>query len=99
MPGAGPTVPPDQAVTLPAQWLPMAAQQAGETRSVLIVGTGMIGTSVAMALAERGHRILLDDSDAANLGAAAHISGGTAYGGEAVDVAVVAVPPRHTGAI
>ena len=68
-------------------------------RSVLIVGAGMIGTSVAMALAERGHRVLLDDNDPANLSAAVHISGGTAYEGESVDVAVVAVPPSRTAEV
>ena len=69
------------------------------TRSVLIVGAGMIGTSVAMALVERRHRVLLDDRDPANLSAAVHISGGTAYGGEAVDLAVVAVPPSRTAGV
>jgi prephenate dehydrogenase len=75
------------------------SDQAVSVRSVLIVGAGMMGTSIAMALAERGHRILLDDSDAGNLNVAAHVTGGTAYGGEEVDVAVVAVPPSRTGSV
>lgn len=79
--------------------LPMELDEPGAVRSVLIVGAGMIGTSVAMALAERGHRILLDDSDPANLRAAMHMSGGTASQGDAVDLAVVAVPPRQTAAV
>lgn len=79
--------------------LPMELDEPGAVRSVLIVGAGMIGTSVAMALAERGHRILLDDSDPANLRAAIHMSGGTASRGDAVDFAVVAVPPRQTAAV
>ena len=78
--------------------LPMEPEhESPGARSVLIVGAGMIGTSVAMALAERGHRVLLDDRDAANLSAAVRISGGGAYGGESVDLAVVAVPPSRTG--
>ena len=76
--------------------LPMEPEGAAQ-RSVLIVGAGMIGTSVAMALAQRGHGVLLDDRDPANLSAAVHISGGRAYGGESVDLAVVAVPPSRTG--
>lgn len=79
--------------------LPMAMEETVSARSVLIVGTGMIGTSIAMALAERGHRILLDDSDPANLGAALHMSGGSSYGGEGVDLAVVAVPPSQTAKV
>lgn len=79
--------------------LPMELDEPGARRTVLIVGAGMIGTSVAMALAERGHRVLLDDSDPANLRAAAHMSGGRASEGDAVDLAVVAVPPSQTAAV
>lgn len=79
--------------------LPMGTEQTADARSVLIVGAGMIGTSIAMALAERGHRVLLDDRDAANLSAAAHMSGGSAYAGEGVDLAVVAVPPSQTAKV
>ncbi|MBV8528175.1 MAG: prephenate dehydrogenase [Candidatus Dormibacteraeota bacterium] len=77
----------------------MEAQEHRAARSVLIVGAGMIGTSVAMALAERGHRILLDDKDPVNLSAAVRVSGGAAYAAEAVDLAVVAVPPSRTGPV
>lgn len=79
--------------------LPMETGQTEAVRSVLIVGTGMIGTSVAMALAGRGHRVLLEDSDPANLRAAVDMSGGASYAGERVDLAVVAVPPSRTGAV
>ena len=78
--------------------LPMKPEGEGTAaRSVLIVGTGMIGTSIAMAMAERGHHVLLEDRDPASLSAAVRISGGRAYGGEPVDLAVVAVPPSRTG--
>ena len=79
--------------------LHVETERAGAVRSALIVGAGMIGTSVAMALADRGHRILLDDSDQTNLSVAAHVTGGAPYGGQEVDVAVVAVPPSRTGAL
>ncbi|MCA2222570.1 prephenate dehydrogenase [Nonomuraea aurantiaca] len=36
---------------------------ASELRTVLVVGTGLIGTSIALALRERGLRVLLADHD------------------------------------
>ena len=77
--------------------LGVTTDPATRPRSVLIVGTGMIGTSIAMALATRGHRVLLHDRDPANLSASVHVSGGAAHAGESVDLAVVAVPPSQTG--
>lgn len=74
----------------------MTSTHAERARTVHVVGAGMIGTSVAMALAERGHRVLLEDIDAANLGAAAEMSDTRPYAGEAADLAVVAVPPGRT---
>ena len=79
--------------------LSMEMEEAAAPRSVLIVGAGMIGTSVAMALAARGHQILLDDRDPDTLSAALHMSGGRAYDGQALDLAVVAVPPSQTAAV
>lgn len=79
--------------------LVMTSEASESAPTVLIVGAGMIGTSVAMALAERGRRILLDDVDAGNLAAAVQITGGAQHTGERVDLAVVAVPPRRTGAV
>ena len=61
---------------------------------VAVVGTGLIGTSVALALREAGAAVWLADADpeaarlAANLGAGELLpEDGTA------DVAVIAVPP------
>jgi prephenate dehydrogenase len=68
-------------------------------RSVLVVGAGMIGTSVAMALSERGHHVYLRDVDDDNLATAQHITRAPRHNGEHVDLAVAAVPPRHTGPV
>ncbi|GAA2632832.1 prephenate dehydrogenase [Streptomyces axinellae] len=68
-------------------------------RTALVIGTGLIGTSAALALSARGVRVHLADSDheqartAASLGAG--IEGEPA---EAVDLAIVAVPPAHVAA-
>ncbi|HEY6794431.1 MAG TPA: prephenate dehydrogenase [Kineosporiaceae bacterium] len=63
-------------------------------RSAVVVGTGMIGTSVGLALTGRGISVHLMDADPATAHAAAALGAGIA--GEPpirVDVAVLAVPP------
>ena len=67
---------------------------------VVIIGTGLIGTSIGLALRERGVRVWLADGDgraaslAATLGAGELLAAGTAQppAGPA-DLAVLAVPP------
>jgi prephenate dehydrogenase len=69
----------------------------------LVVGTGLIGTSVALALRERGAAVWLADSDpaaarlAADLGAGEVVPGLREAAGVA-DVAVLAVPPDAVAA-
>jgi prephenate dehydrogenase len=68
---------------------------------ILIVGTGLIGTSAGLALRERGVRVWLTDHDpdvarlAAGLGAGELLgdTSGTIPAGISVDLAVLAVPP------
>jgi prephenate dehydrogenase len=74
--------------------------QPGGTQpaSVVVIGTGLIGTSVALALREHGITVWLADHDgeavrlAANIGAGLPLPAGGVPGGPA-DVAVLAVPP------
>jgi prephenate dehydrogenase len=70
---------------------------------VLVVGTGLIGTSVALALRERGAEVWLTDSDEAAARLAADLGAGTmlpdlrdAKG--IADGAVLAVPPAAVAA-
>src|SRR5262245_10210674 len=78
--------------------------EKGIPARVIVVGTGLIGTSIALAMRERGAEVLLADRDEASLrvavglgagqprpGGAAGDPGG-ATGGPA-DLAVLAVPP------
>lgn len=61
---------------------------------VLVVGTGLIGTSVALALAAQGERVWLQDADEAALSVA--VSRGAGVAGppsEDPAVVIVAVPP------
>jgi prephenate dehydrogenase len=63
-------------------------------RTAAVIGTGLIGTSVALAMARRGVQVYLDDRDEANLKTAASLGAGeSALPAEAVDLLVVAVPP------
>jgi len=64
---------------------------------VLIVGAGLIGTSVGMALRQRGVDVRLADHDPANLAAAVRLGAGQATEPERVGLVVAAVPPDHLG--
>jgi len=66
---------------------------------VVVIGTGLIGTSVALALRERGSEVWLADTDAASARLAADIGAGAELpaagppGGPA-DLVVLAMPPE-----
>jgi prephenate dehydrogenase len=68
---------------------------------IAVIGTGLIGTSIALALREHGSTVWLADSDpaaarlAADLGAGELLPDGT---NDPADVAVIAVPPAAVAA-
>ncbi|WP_433548336.1 prephenate dehydrogenase [Streptomyces sp. CA-294286] len=65
-------------------------------RTALVIGTGLIGTSAALALAARGVTVHLADHDPDRASTAAALGAGTDEAPEGpVDLAVVAVPPAH----
>ncbi|MEZ0114027.1 prephenate dehydrogenase [Catenulispora sp. EB89] len=69
-------------------------------RSALVVGTGLIGTSIALALARRGIEVYLSDTDEAAARTAASLGAG--HNGrptQPVDVAILAVPPARIGRV
>ncbi|BAG22567.1 MULTISPECIES: prephenate dehydrogenase [Streptomyces] len=69
-------------------------------RTALVIGTGLVGTSAALALAGRGVQVHLVDHDPASARTAAALGAGTDEAPEGrVDLAVVAVPPAHTAAV
>jgi prephenate dehydrogenase len=72
------------------------ARSAAPPRRVLILGAGLIGTSIALALRERGHHVWLADVKPEHLRQAEELGAGSAHQGEPVDVTVVAVPPGNT---
>jgi prephenate dehydrogenase len=76
-----------------------AAGAAPALRTVVVIGTGMIGTSVALALRDGGTAVWLADADpaaarlAADIGAGAEMPDDGPPGGPA-DLAVLAMPPE-----
>ncbi len=65
-------------------------------RTAAIVGTGLIGTSVGLALARHGVRVHLLDADASTARVAAALGAGTTVPPPGpVDLAVIAVPPTR----
>jgi prephenate dehydrogenase len=67
----------------------------GQLRSALIVGTGLMGTSVALALRAVGVEVALRDRNPAAADLASALGAGTVWaaGAPPVDIAVIAVPP------
>jgi prephenate dehydrogenase len=84
-----------------------------EPRRVIVIGAGLIGTSIALALRERDADVQLADRDAASVRLAVELGAGTALPGESAgpagsaeaaeparpaDLAVLAVPPAAVAA-
>lgn len=68
--------------------------------SVHIIGTGLIGTSVGLALRRAGIDVTLEDPSAENLRIAVEKGAGrTSDPGDQPVLVVVAVPPRRTGGV
>lgn len=68
-------------------------------RTALVIGTGLIGTSAALALAGRGVRVHLRDQEPERARTAAALGAGTEEEPNGpVDLAVLAVPPERAAA-
>ncbi|MCO5997369.1 prephenate dehydrogenase [Actinoallomurus rhizosphaericola] len=72
----------------------------GGFRRIVVIGTGLIGTSVALALRERDVEVALADRDPASVRLAAELGAGTPLRDDdgPADVAVLAVPPAAVAA-
>ncbi|MEU5798195.1 prephenate dehydrogenase [Streptomyces sp. NPDC047813] len=69
-------------------------------RTALVIGTGLIGTSAALALTQRGVTVHLADHDPEQARTAAALGAGTdAAPAGPVDLAIVAAPPAHVAAL
>ena len=72
--------------------------------SVVVLGTGLIGTSVALAARASGHRVALGDTNPAHLQTAISMGAGLALRPDSaaavpVDLVVVAVPPSSAAQV
>lgn len=69
-------------------------------RTAAVIGTGLIGTSVALALSRRGVAVYLSDRDESTLRTAASLGAGEATEPSTpVDLAVIAVPPPYVATV
>ncbi|MDT9592241.1 prephenate dehydrogenase [Nocardioides zeae] len=88
---------------MPEPSTPASARPQGRIAGpVLVVGAGLIGTSVALALGAAGHEVWLADASPENVRTASGLGAGTPVppGREGdVALAVVAVPPDALGAV
>ncbi|GAA2269558.1 prephenate dehydrogenase [Streptomyces atrovirens] len=65
-------------------------------RTALVIGTGLIGTSAALALSQRGVVVHLTDHDPEQARTAAALGAGTEEAPDGpVDLAIIAAPPAH----
>ena len=62
-------------------------------RTVLVVGAGLVGSSIGLALRRDGVRVWLDDIAHARVALAVELGVGEPWAGDPADVAVLAVPP------
>jgi prephenate dehydrogenase len=67
----------------------------GGRRPVLVVGTGLLGTSVGMALTRAGVEVELQDVEPEHVRTATALGAGVPATGASPSVVVVAVPPDH----
>ena len=74
----------------------MSARTQGPVK---IVGTGLIGTSIGLALGELGVEVFLEDSSPGVIDLAVDFGAGKKYAGAVVDLVVVAVPPDVTAQV
>ncbi|MCX4688532.1 prephenate dehydrogenase [Kitasatospora purpeofusca] len=69
-------------------------------RTAVVVGTGLIGTSAALALTGRGLTVHLEDADPDAARTAASLGAGTIEPADGpVDLAIIAVPPALVGKV
>ncbi len=67
---------------------------------VLIIGAGLLGTSIGLALSAQGVSVRLRDRNREHVRTASGLGAGVAdLGGEAPALVIVAVPPEHVGSV
>ena len=67
--------------------------------TTLIIGAGLIGTSIAMGLVKAGYPVFIDDTDPNATDIAITRSGAKKLGSESIDLVVVATPPSKVAEV
>lgn len=75
------------------------ACRPSRTGTILVVGCGLIGTSVALASVRGGCTVYLRDLDEGNAAIAESLGAGSTSAPEAVGLVVAAVPPDHIAGV
>jgi prephenate dehydrogenase len=70
-----------------------------QNKNTLVIGTGLIGTSIALGLTAHGLKVFLSDIDSMALDAAVKVSGASKYDGEEIQLVVVATPPASVAKV
>jgi prephenate dehydrogenase len=70
-----------------------------QNENILVVGAGLIGTSIALGLTAQGKNVFLSDIDPEALADAIKVSGASSYAEQEVDVVFVATPPASTAKV
>ena len=70
-----------------------------QDKNVLVIGTGLIGTSIALGLTAQGFKVFLSDIDSAALNDAIKVSGATKYSDQNIAVVFVATPPANVAKV
>ena len=70
-----------------------------EDRNTLVIGTGLIGTSIALGLVAQGVEVFLSDIDSTALDNAIKVSGAMKYTGQDIELVVVATPPASVAKV
>lgn len=79
---------------------PQEATGNARLARVLVVGAGLLGTSIGLALTASGVDVRLDDASRTHLDLAVGRGAGSVWNGrDQVDLAIIAVPPRVTAAV
>ena len=68
-------------------------------RNILVVGTGLIGTSIALGLTAQGLRVFLSDIESSALAAAIKVSGASEFTDQEIDLVFVATPPASVAKV
>lgn len=77
----------------------MELDAAGLRGPVLVIGAGLLGTSVALACRAKGLDVLLSDASEAHVRTASGLGAGRPDDGTSPQLVVVAVPPDHLGQV